>query len=92
VSTICLSTVFDMLSLGVVVQYRSLMCFLRYHARARHIEVLVCMCACVSVCLCVSLGINGGGRVCMFYHCCFLASVRHFVLLLKYERCHLNKI
>ena len=48
------------------------------------------VCVCVPVCLCVSLGIYGGGRVSMFYHCCFLASVRHFVLLLKYERCHIK--
>ena len=33
--------------------------------------VPVCGCMCVSVGLCVSLGIYGGGRVGMFYHCCF---------------------
>ena len=35
------------------------------------VYVCVHVCACVSVCLRVSLVIYGGGRVGMFYHCCF---------------------
>jgi len=35
------------------------------------VGVGVCVCMCVPVCLLISLGIYGGGRVGMFYHCCF---------------------
>jgi len=45
------------------------------------------VCACVGVCLSGYLWGWEGWYVLSF----FLASVRHFVLLLKYERCHINK-
>jgi len=35
------------------------------------VRVGVCACVSLSVCLCVFLGIYGGGRVGMSYHCCF---------------------
>jgi len=52
-------------------------------------------CMCVRVCLCVSVSLwvfmGVGGLLCCI-SLLFLASVRHFVLLLKYERWHINKI
>jgi len=59
--------------------------------------VRACVCVCVGVCACVCLYvyvslwvfIGVGGLVCFIM--LFLASVRHFVLLLKYEKCHINK-
>jgi len=51
------------------------------------------LCVCVCVCLYVSVSLwYGGGKVYLFSSLLFLASVRHFVLLFKYERCHLHKI
>ena len=53
-------------------------------------------CVCVFVCECVSgyvpvfWGWGGGGVVSVLM--LFLASVRHFVLLLKYEKCPINKV
>ena len=35
------------------------------------VRVCVCVCVGVSFCLRISLGIYGGVRVGMFYHCCF---------------------
>ena len=54
--------------------------------------VCVFVCACVSVCLCVSLGILWGWDGWYILSLLFSASVRYFVLLLKYERCHTNKV
>ena len=53
------------------------------------VHACVCGCVWVSVCLCVSLGIYGGGKVYLFCQM-FLASMMHFVLLLKNESCHIK--
>jgi len=52
------------------------------------------LCVCVFVCVCLSLCLSGylWGWEGWYVLSLFLASVRHFLLFLKYERCHINKI
>ena len=55
----------------------------------------LCVHVCVRVCVCMSPFLSGylwGWDGWYVLSLLFLASVRHFVLLLKYERCHINKI
>ena len=57
--------------------------------------VCVCMCEWVFICMCMSCVFMWGREGWVFgrqgFSLLFLASVRHFVLLL-YEKCHINKI
>ena len=55
----------------------------------------LCVCMCVHVCVCLSPYLSvylWGWEGWFVLSLLFLASVRHFVLLLKYERCLINKI
>ena len=57
--------------------------------------VHACACVCVHVCVCMSLCLSGylwGWEGWYVLSLLFLAYVRHFVLLLMYEKCHINKI
>ena len=57
--------------------------------------VHACVWVCVHVCICLSPYLSGylwGWEGWYVLSLLFLASVRHFVLLLKYERCHTNKV